>query len=109
MAIYKVTFKPSDVTVEADPGLYPYAKHGRAGSVLDIAMAHGVEIEHSCGGVAICTTCHIIVDEGEENLTAPDDDELDRLDAVTGSTLRSRLACQAVVRGDVTVTIPARQ
>jgi len=31
---------------------------------------------------------------------------LDRLDMAAGLTLRSRLGCQAVVKGDVTVEIP---
>jgi len=34
-------------------------------------------------------------------------DEEDRLDLAWGLTARSRLACQAVVRGDVVVEIPA--
>jgi 2Fe-2S ferredoxin len=34
------------------------------------------------------------------------DDEEDRLDTAVGLTIRSRLGCQAVVRGDVVVEIP---
>ncbi len=108
MANYKVTFKPADITVEVDPSDYPFGKHGQPGSILDIALAKGIEIPNSCGGVGICTTCHVIVEEGQKNLSEPDDDELDSLDAVTGSTLQSRLACQAVVKGDVTVIIPQK-
>ena len=107
MARYKVRFAPPEVTIEVDPELYPYGKHGRPGSLLDIALANEVQIEHACGGEGICATCNVIVDEGGENLSEPDDDELDRLDAVPGSTLKSRLACQAVVRGDVAITIPS--
>jgi 2Fe-2S ferredoxin len=33
-------------------------------------------------------------------------DEEDRLDTAEGLTLHSRLGCQAIVRGDVTVEIP---
>ena len=36
-----------------------------------------------------------------------DAEEEDRLDGAAGLTRRSRLACQAVVRGDVTVEIVA--
>ena len=105
MAKYKVTYRPAGVTVEVDPALYPYGRHGRPGSLLDIALTHGVQIEHACGGAGACGTCHVIVNEGMDHLSEPDDDELDRIDTVSDSTPASRLACRAVVQGDVTVTI----
>jgi 2Fe-2S ferredoxin len=49
----------------------------------------------------------VIVKDGMENLDEAEDDELDRLDMAPGLTLRSRLGCQAVVKGDVTVEIPS--
>jgi len=106
MGKFKVTFKPSGVTVEADPQLYPYGRDGRPGSLLDIALYAGVHLEHACGGSGICRTCHVLVEDGMENLSEPQDQELDAIDGIPGSTLKSRLACQAVVAGDVTVTIP---
>jgi 2Fe-2S ferredoxin len=36
-----------------------------------------------------------------------DDDELDRVEQAADVTLHSRLGCQAVVSGDVTVEIPS--
>ena len=48
----------------------------------------------------------MIVREGEENLSEMEEDEEDRLDMAEGLTIHSRLGCQAVVRGDVTVEIP---
>ncbi|MGA2264831.1 MAG: 2Fe-2S iron-sulfur cluster-binding protein [Phycisphaerae bacterium] len=109
MPRYKVTFQPIGKTVEVDPAKYPYGKHGQPGSLLDIALAYGVDLEHACGGVGICGTCHIIVTAGAENLTPAGDEELDMVDSIPAHTLHSRLACQAVVRGDVTVTIAGRQ
>jgi len=106
MPRYNVTFQPPGKTVVADPDEYPCGTHGRAGSLLDIALAGGVEIECACGGVGVCATCHVIVTEGMENLSEADDDEYDAVDQVPGNELNSRLACQAVVGGDVTVTIP---
>ena len=106
MSTYKVTFLPSGTVVQADPSRYPYGSHGRAGSILDIALANGVDIEHACGGVGVCSTCHVIVKAGMENLSPAEDAELDRVDMAPGCTVNSRLACQAVVRGDVTVQIP---
>ena len=103
MAKYKVTFLPADVTVEADSKLYPYGREGEPGSLLDIALAHGVKIEHACGGNGVCGTCHVIVEQGMENLSAADEDELDTIEQALNSTPDSRLACRAVVKGDVTV------
>lgn len=107
--VYKVTFLRSDsdpVSCEYKPGVTPYHEHGKEGSFLDIALNCGVDLEHACGGNNACTTCHVIVKQGEENLSEMDEDEEDRLYMADGLTLHSRLGCQAVVKGDVTVSIP---
>lgn len=106
MAKHKMTFLPQDVRVEVDDEKYPLADHGKPGSVLDIALAHDIDLEHNCGGSCACTTCHVIVREGEGNLSPMEADEEDRLDTAEGLTLHSRLGCQAIVRGDVVVEIP---
>jgi 2Fe-2S ferredoxin len=106
MARHTVTFLPSNTTVEVDDEKYPLADHGKPGSLLDIALAHDITLEHNCGGSCACTTCHVIVRKGEENLSEMEIDEEDRLDMAEGLTIRSRLGCQAVVRGDVVVEIP---
>jgi 2Fe-2S ferredoxin len=102
----KVTFLPENRVVEFESGKLPYDDHGKPESILDVAMNLGVHLEHACGGSCACTTCHVIVKEGDENLSPAEDDELDRLEMAAGLTLRSRLGCQAVVKGDVTVEIP---
>ena len=106
MAMHRVTFLPLNKTIEVDDGKYPLADHGKPGSLLDIALANGIELEHNCGGSCACTTCHVIVREGAENLSEMVEDEEDRLDMAEGLTIHSRLGCQAVVRGDVVVEIP---
>ena len=106
MAVHKVTFLPLNTTVEVDDAKYPLADHGRPGSLLDIALAHDIHLEHNCGGSCACTTCHVIVREGADNLSEMEGDEEDRLDMAEGLTIRSRLGCQAIVRGDVVVEIP---
>ena len=106
MAIHKVTFLPMNVIVDVDDEKYPLADHGRPGSLLDIALAHDIPLEHNCGGSCACTTCHVIVREGEDHLSTMEQDEEDRLDTAEGLTLHSRLGCQAVVNGDVVVEIP---
>ena len=106
MAKHKVTFEPAGVTIEADSDEYPYGREGEPGSILDIALSHGVDIEHACGGQGVCGTCHVVATQGADNLSEPDVDEQDVIDQAPGNMLNSRLACQAVVNGDVVVTIP---
>ena len=102
----KVTFKNLR-TVEFESGELPYVDHGKPESLLDIAMNFGINLEHACGGSCACTTCHVHVKQGADNLSPPDEDELDRLDMAADLRLESRLGCQALVTGDVTVEIPA--
>ncbi|HBY60480.1 MAG TPA: ferredoxin [Solibacterales bacterium] len=85
----------------------PYSEHGKQGSLLDIALNYGFHLEHACGGSCACTTCHVIVKQGDANLSEMEDDEADRLDMAPGLSLHSRLGCQCVVTGDVTVEIPS--
>lgn len=107
VVVPKVTFLPENVTVDYDPATMPYSEHGKQGSLLDIALNHGLHLEHACGGSCACTTCHVVVKSGDENLSEMEDDEADRLDMAPGLTLHSRLGCQSVVRGDVVVEIPS--
>jgi ferredoxin, 2Fe-2S len=88
------------VPVEFEHGKLPYQEHGKPESILDICLNAGIHLEHACGGNCACTTCHVVVTKGEENLSEADDDELDRLDMAPGLTIHSRLGCQAVVEGD---------
>ena len=103
---YKVTFLPMNITVEVDPEKFPLQEDGRPGSILDIALGNNIPLQHNCGGKCACTTCHVIVKEGMENLSKMEEDEEDRLDTAEGLTLHSRLGCQAVASGDVLVEIP---
>lgn len=103
-----VTFLIRDAprAVHFDPGRSTYAGLGRPGSLLDVAMRSGIPLEHACGGNATCTTCHVYIRSGMENLSAPEEKELDRLAIVWDLTPESRLGCQAVVLGDVVAEIP---
>jgi 2Fe-2S ferredoxin len=104
----KVTFikHGKETVVEFDPDTMPFQEHGLKGSFLDVAMNHGVPLEHACGGSCACTTCHLIVREGMQNLSDMEDNEADRLDTAWELTTASRLGCQAVIKGDVVVEFP---
>lgn len=76
-------------------------------SVCNALLDHGVDIEHACGKVGACTTCHIIVNQGFESLNAPDENEEDMLDMAWGLQAQSRLSCQAIVgTGNLVIEIP---
>lgn len=92
-----------------DPEKIPYGRTGLEGSVLDIAEEAGVEIDHSCGGVCACATCHVYVTEGLETCPPATEDEEDMLDTARAVTPESRLSCQCVPNGtrNITVIVPA--
>ena len=85
----------------------PYQHHGLRGSLLDVALNFGGPLEHVCGGNCACTTCHVIVRSGMEHLSSMGDNEADRLDTAWDLRPESRLACQAIVTGDVVCEVPA--
>ena len=105
----QLTFLPEGKTVEFECGKLPYKDHGKEQSILDVALNNGIRLDHACGGNCACTTCHVWVKEGAENLSELDDDEADRLDMAADLQLNSRLGCQAVITkpGKVVVEIPA--
>jgi 2Fe-2S ferredoxin len=104
----KVTFikDGKETTVEFEHGKLEYQHHGLPESFLDVAMNLGIPLEHACGGSCACTTCHLIIRKGKENLSPEEDNELDRLDTAWDLTTDSRLGCQAVIKGDVVAEFP---
>jgi 2Fe-2S ferredoxin len=104
----KVTFikDGKETTVEFEHGKLEYQHHGLPESFLDVAMNCGISLEHACGGSCACTTCHLIIRKGMENLSEEQDNELDRLDTAWDLTTSSRLGCQAVIKGDVVAEFP---
>jgi len=66
-------------------------------SVLEVALDNDIQLNHNCGGVCGCSTCHIYVNSGEELLPEMSDPKYN-----------SRLACQCKLaqNGDMVVTIP---
>ena len=85
---------------------------GRTGtSLLAVAMANGIPLDHACGGVCACSTCHVKVLAGGDALSPASEDEEDQLDEARDLGLESRLGCQAKLLraprcGEVVVAIP---
>lgn len=107
--VVRVTFEPEGRTVEFAFGSLHYDHHGKPMSFLDVAENYGVFLDHACGGVCACTTCHLHIKQGESGLSEADDEELDRIEKAPGLQLNSRLGCQAVIErpGQYVVEIPS--
>jgi 2Fe-2S ferredoxin len=111
VAILRVQFESGEPerVIEFDPTRAPFQHDGRPGSILDVLLAHGVPLEHACGGNCACTTCHVIVKRGFERLSASSEEEDDLLDKAPGLTPTSRLGCQAVITdpdAEIVVVVP---
>lgn len=94
--------------LEIDPARLPSSGSGLPGSLLDIALASDIDIDHACGGVCACSTCHVVVKQGLASCSGSTEEEDDQLDKAPGITPQSRLACQCVPDGtqDLVVHIP---
>lgn len=105
---FKITFLPMNVTVEVDPEKIPYGDTGLPGSILEIALANRIEVDHACGGVCACSTCHCIVRDGLESISEMSEAEDEELSFAPGLTPNSRLSCQSVPNGtrNLVVEIP---
>ena len=94
---YKINFIRQGKIVEVDPAKIPYGHDGLPGSILDISQGAHMGLDHACGGVAACSTCHVIVHEGMQSCNEVSDAELDEIDEAPGSTPEiARLGCQCV-------------
>jgi 2Fe-2S ferredoxin len=86
-------------TLQADEGY----------SILEAVLLNNIHLNHNCGGVCACTTCHIYVEKGSELLEEISDREEDYIDRATNPRLESRLACQCIIladEGDINIIIP---
>jgi 2Fe-2S ferredoxin len=99
--LVRVTFLPENKTVEFPFGSMPYEGHGEPMSFLDVAENFDIFLDHACGGVCACTTCHLWVREGAKGISEAEDTAAD-------IQLNSRLGCQAIIEkpGSYVVEIP---
>ena len=107
-ANYRITFLPMGKNVEVFSAEISSEGDGLPGAILNTALSVGIEMDHSCGGVCACSTCHVIVRQGLDSCNEATDDEEDMLDLAPGLEPQSRLACQCVPDGsqDIIVEIP---
>lgn len=82
---------------------------GEGESLLEAAMDAGINIEHACGGVCACSTCHVYVEQGMKELSEATEAEEDRVEEAPGLQRNSRLSCQCEIigKGPIVVRVPA--
>ena len=72
-------------------------------TILQASLEAGIPHYHACGGKALCSTCRVVVQEGEEKLSPPNKEEL-KLREQKKFPDNVRLACQTkVVASDVKI------
>lgn len=69
-------------------------------NLMELCKAADLEVEGTCGGMALCASCHCYV-LSEHKLHEASDDEEDMLDQAFFVENNSRLACQIHLANDL--------
>jgi ferredoxin, 2Fe-2S len=78
-------------------------------SLLEVALKNDIDLHHNCGGVCACSTCHLYIDKGADEVEELSDKEEDFIDRAVNPRLSSRLGCQCLLineDGEIEVTLP---
>ena len=62
-------------------------------NLMEVCRSYELPVEGTCGGMALCASCHVYV-ESDHELSEPSDDEEDMLDQAFFVEDNSRLGCQ---------------
>lgn len=63
-------------------------------NLMEALKASEYPVAGTCGGMALCASCHVDVINGTEDLEEISDVELDMIDTLPNASNTSRLACQ---------------
>ena len=63
-------------------------------NLMEVCKGSELPVEGTCGGMALCATCHVEILEGQAGLGDATDVELDQLENLPEYFPTSRLACQ---------------
>lgn len=69
-------------------------------TILEVALLNNIKLNHNCGGVCACSTCHIYVEQGMDLVEEITDKEEDFVDRARDPRLNSRLSCQCDLLDD---------
>ena len=70
-------------------------------SLMELLKANEYNILATCGGLALCATCHVQILEGFEKLKEISNDEYAMLDTLPNLTSTSRLSCQLKISAEM--------
>ena len=69
-------------------------------NLMEVCKSYDLPVKGTCGGMAMCASCHCYVESNHE-LKAPSDDEEDMLDQAFFVEDNSRLGCQIFMHPDL--------
>ena len=69
-------------------------------NLMEICKASELPVEGTCGGMALCASCHVYV-ESEHELSEASEDEEDMLDQAFFVEDNSRLGCQIKIAKEI--------
>jgi 2Fe-2S ferredoxin len=101
MSIHKVLFR-----FEENPDKAIFVEVESGDTILDAALDNQIHLNHNCGAVCACSTCHVYIEKGMDALPEITDKEEDFIDRAENPRINSRLGCQCIINSDIEVTIP---
>ena len=69
-------------------------------NLMELCKAYELPVEGTCGGMALCSTCHVYVNS-DHDLRPPSEAEEDMLDQAFFVEENSRLGCQIKLSDDL--------
>lgn len=69
-------------------------------NLMEVCKSYELPVEGTCGGMALCASCHVYV-ESDHQLKDPSDDEEDMLDQAFFVKSNSRLGCQIKMSDEI--------
>ncbi len=78
-------------------------------TIQEVTEDNDIHLNHNCGCVCACSTCHVYVEKGGDSLEEISDKEEDFIDRASNPRIESRLACQCIILNqdaEIEVTIP---
>jgi ferredoxin, 2Fe-2S len=94
---------------ESTEAVVSEAKAGE--TILEVALNHKIDIDHDCGGVCSCSTCHVYVLKGFQFLETKSRKELHFIERLKNKKENSRLSCQCLLlegSGEIEVVLPVK-
>lgn len=91
-----------NIEVEDREGLCHHliAPTDMAMNLMEVCKSYELPVEGTCGGMALCASCHVYV-RSDHELPEPSDDELNMLDQAFFVKENSRLGCQIKIRPEI--------